>query len=91
MKHSIYEYARGDVTTNTLEGFFSLLKRGIYGTFHHVSAKHLHRYVAEFEFRYNARKIDDGNRTALAIRGSEGKRLAYSTVVGRSSADGSSG
>ena len=48
---------RGDVTTNTVEGFFSLLKRGMYGTFHSVSKHHLHRYVAEFEFRYNARKV----------------------------------
>ena len=80
VKHSIYEYARGDVTTNTAEGFFSLLKRGIYGTFHHVSPKHLHRYVAEFEFRYNARWITDGERTALAIQQSEGKRLCKLAV-----------
>ncbi len=75
--HGIGEYVRGDVYTNTVEGFFALLKRGIYGTFHHVSKKHLQRYVDEFVFRYNARKMDDGARVALAIRGANGKRLMY--------------
>jgi transposase-like protein len=74
VKHSAGEYARGMVHTNTVEGFFSLLKRGIYGTFHSVSDRHLHKYLWEFEFRYNNRNIDDGARTALAIRGAEGKR-----------------
>jgi hypothetical protein len=64
------------VTTNTVEGVFSLFKRGIYGTFHSVSRKHLHRYLAEFDFRYNTRKIDDGAR-ALAIKGADCKRLFY--------------
>lgn len=77
IRHSTFEYARGDVTTNTVEGFFALLKRGVYGTFHSVSKKHLHRYVSEFEFRYNHRKMDDGARTVAAIRGAEGKRLCY--------------
>jgi transposase-like protein len=75
VNHSAGEYARGHVTTNTVEGFFSLLKRGIYGTFHSVSKKHLHRYVDEFAFRYNTREMDDGERTLAAIRSSEGKRL----------------
>ncbi len=75
MMASVRQYVRGDVHTNTVEGFFALLKRGIIGTFHSVSRKHLHRYLAEFEFRYNARKMEDGERTALAIRSSEGKRL----------------
>ena len=75
--YGIREYVRGDVTTNTVEGFFSLLKRGVYGTFHSVSKKHLHRYVAEFEFRYNGRYLDDGARTVLAIKKAEGKRLMY--------------
>src|SRR5438045_6634409 len=75
--HSTGEYARGDVTTNTVEGYFGLLKRGINGTFHHVGPHHLHRYLAEFDFRYNARKIDDGDRTTLAITGAQGKRLMY--------------
>lgn len=77
VKHAIGEYARGEVTTNTVEGFFSLLKRGLYGTYHSVSKKHLHRYVAEFEFRYNTRKLDDGARVQAAILGAEGKRLMY--------------
>jgi transposase-like protein len=73
--HSRHEYARGDVTTNSVEGFFALLKRGLVGTFHSVSRRHLHRYVAEFVFRYNHRKIEDGARTIAAIRGGIGKRL----------------
>lgn len=77
VKHNIGEYARGDVTTNTVEGFFSLLKRGLYGTYHSVSKRHLHRYVSEFEFRYNTRRLDDGARTVMAIRAAEGKRLVY--------------
>lgn len=82
MNHSIKEYARLEadgtlVTTNTVEGYFSLLKRGVYGVFHSISKQHLHRYLAEFDFRYNARKIEDGERTALAIQGAEGKRLMY--------------
>jgi transposase-like protein len=75
--HSAKEYARGDVSTNTVEGFFSLIKRGVYGTFHSVSKHHLHRYLAEFEFRYNTREMGDGERTVAAIQNSEGKRLLY--------------
>lgn len=82
VNHSVDEYARGDVTTNTVEGFFSILKRGINGVYHAVSKEHLHRYLAEFEFRYNARKLNDGQRTALAIQKAEGKRLAYRTSAG---------
>lgn len=79
--HGKKEYARGDVHSNTIEGAFSLLKRGVYGTFHSVSKKHLHRYLAEFEFRYNARSIDDGERAARAIKASEGKRLTYAQQI----------
>jgi len=80
--HRKGEYAKPDGThSNTVESAFSLLKRGIYGTFHNVSRKHLHRYVAEFDFRWNARKIDDGARTELAIRRGEGKRLRYRAPV----------
>jgi transposase-like protein len=80
--HSKGEYAKPDGThSNTVESAFSLLKRGIYGTFHNVSRKHLHRYVAEFDFRWNARKMDDGARTALAIRSADGKRLRYKDPV----------
>jgi len=80
--HGKKEYARGDVHSNTIEGAFSLLKRGVYGTFHSVSKKHLHRYLAEFEFRYNARHVDDGERAAKAIKSAEGKRLTYRQQVG---------
>ena len=82
VNHKAKEYARREadgtlVTTNTVEGYFSLLKRGVYGTFHNVSKQHLHRYLNEFDFRYNARKITDGERTALAVQGAEGRRLMY--------------
>lgn len=77
VNHRAKEYSRGDVYTNTAESFFALIKRGIYGTFHAVSKKHLHRYVSEFEFRWNTRKLDDGERLAQAIQQSQGKRLMY--------------
>jgi len=82
--HSKGEYAKPDGThSNTVESAFSLLKRGIYGTFHNVSRKHLHRYVAEFDFRWNARKVDDGERLARAVRSAEGKRLRYREPVAK--------
>ncbi len=71
------EYVRGVVHTNFAESYHSLLKRGIVGTFHHISEKHLPRYLREFEFRWNSRKDTDGERTEAAIRGAEGKRLMY--------------
>jgi transposase-like protein len=81
VKHSAHEYVRGDVTTNTVEGFFGLLKRGLHGTFHSVSKRHLHRYCSEFEFRWNTRKTDDGARMGAAIRKSQGRRLRYLTLT----------
>jgi hypothetical protein len=75
--HSRREYVRGNVHTNTVEGFFGLLKRGLVGSFHHVSKGHLSRYIDEFSFRYNARKISDGERAAMIVAGAEGKRLTY--------------
>lgn len=77
VNHARREYARGDVTTNTVEGFFSILKRGLYGTYHSVSETHLHRYVSEFEYRYNTRKMSDGERVTKAIKQAVGKRLRY--------------
>ncbi len=77
VNHSAGEYVRGDVHTNTVEGFFSLLKRGIVGTFHHVSLKHLPLYLAEFDHRYNTRKLTDGARTIAGLQNIEGKRLRY--------------
>ena len=78
--HNAKEFVRGDVSTNTVESYFALLKRGIHGAFHHVSKIHLHRYCDEFSFRWNYRKTDDGKRTEAAIRGSEGKRLMYKAI-----------
>jgi len=77
VRHNIGEYVRGDVYSNTAESFFAILKRGLYGTFHAVSKKHLHRYIHEFEFRWNTRHANDGERIAEAIKGADGKRLRY--------------
>ncbi len=77
VQHTRKEYGRGDVTTNTVEGFFSLLKRGLNGTFHAVSREHLHRYVSEFEFRYSRRHLSDGQRVASVLKAADGKRLRY--------------
>jgi transposase-like protein len=77
VKHGKREYVRGDVHSNTIEGFFSLLKRGLIGIYHNVSKEHLHRYLCEYEFRYNNRELDDGDRTVAAIRAADGKRLFY--------------
>ena len=80
VKHSAYEYARGDVTTNTVEGYFGVFKRGMRGTYQHCKEKHLHRYLAEFDFRYNHRVklgYNDGDRAALAAKNASGKRLTY--------------
>jgi transposase-like protein len=74
------EYVRGDVHTNTAENFFSILKRGINGVYHHVSEAHLHHYLSEFDFRYNTRSasgITDSDRTRLALGQVGGKRLRY--------------
>lgn len=76
--HSKGEYRRGEAGTNEVEAFFALLKRGIVGSFHHVSKQHLNRYCDEFSFRWNHRKISDAERTVQAIRSAEGKRLTYS-------------
>lgn len=81
VNHSEREYVRGDVHSNTIEGYFALLKRGVYGSFHHVSPQHLHRYCDEFSFRWDHRKIDDDERITEAIKSAEGKRLKYRTPV----------
>lgn len=78
VNHSIDEYVRGVIDhTNTVENYFSILKRGIYGTYQHVSEAHLKRYVGEFDFRYNSRDVSDVERTMSALKGIEGKRLTY--------------
>lgn len=79
--HKTGEYARGDVYTNTAEAFFSLLKRGVIGTFHNISRKHLHRYVSEFQFRWDTRSMDDGARLRSAIRAADGRRLTYADQI----------
>jgi transposase-like protein len=77
VNHKKGEYVRGKAHVNTCESIHALLKRGIIGTFHHVSKQHLHRYLAEFDFRFNQRKVSDGERTIEALKGFEGKRLKY--------------
>lgn len=80
VKHTAKEYARGDVTTNTIESYFAVFKRGMRGTYQHCGEKHLHRYLAEFDFRYNNRVAlgtNDGERAEQLAKGIVGKRLTY--------------
>jgi len=82
VNHTEKEYSRLEedgrlASTNTVEGYFSILKRGVYGTFHHVGKQHLHRYLSEFDFRYNPREVTDGERVLNALKGFDGKRLTY--------------
>src|SRR5439155_12631566 len=83
VNHSEEEYVRGDAHTNTVEGCFSVFKRGMRGIYQHCNERHLHRYAAEFDVRYNTRAalgFDDEQRTEEAIRGIIGKRLTYRTT-----------
>ena len=83
VNHSEYEYARGTASTNTVEGFFSIFKRGMKGVYQHCSEAHLHRYLAEFDFRYSNRaalEIDDQDRAKKALKGITGKRLTYRRI-----------
>lgn len=80
VNHSRGEYARGRVSTNTIEGYFSIFKRGMKGVYQHCGEKHLHRYLAEFDFRYTNREangVNDGQRSDQCLRGITGKRLTY--------------
>lgn len=77
VNHSADEYVRGDAHTNTVENYFSILKRGITGVYQAVSKKHLKRYLGEFDFRYNHRHLSDLERTTVALKGIEGKRITY--------------
>lgn len=84
VNHGIKEYARGPVTTNSVEGYFSILKRGLNGVYQHVSEQHLQRYVTEFDFRYNNRAalgVEDAQRAELLLKGVVGKRLTYETTT----------
>jgi hypothetical protein len=80
VKHTAGEYVRDDVHTNSAEGYFSIFKRGMRGIYQHCAEKHLHRYLAEYDFRYNNRialGVNDGERAARAIASASGKRLTY--------------
>ena len=80
VNHEIEEYVRGDAHVNTLEGYFSIFKRGMKGVYQHCSEKHLHRYLSEFDFRYSQRialGVDDAMRADIALKGVAGKRLTY--------------
>jgi transposase-like protein len=89
VNHSEGEYARGDVTTNTVEGYFSIFKRGMKGIYQHCGEQHLQRYLDEFNFRYSNRSalgVEDAERTMLAIKGATGKRLTYRRINKRKAA-----
>jgi transposase-like protein len=81
VNHTVKQYVRGLASTNTAESSFAVLKRGLMGIYHAVSKKHLHRYVGEFDFRWNGRKLNDGERTVAAVQGAQGKRLDYETLT----------
>ena len=85
VKHRANEFSRREngklISTTSVESFFSLLKRGVIGTFHHISAKHLPLYLAEFDHRHNCRKITDGERTDIGLQKVIGKRLIYETAI----------
>lgn len=89
VNHTAKEYVRYEngvcITTNAVEGYFSILKRGIDGVYHHVGRRHLNRYLSEFDFRYNNRTVSDTERTEKAVRSSEGKRLKYRDSCGMAS------
>jgi len=92
VRHAKGEYGRGEWHTNTIEGFFSIFKRGMKGVYQHCDEKHLHRYLAEFDFRYSNRValgIGDGERAARAVKGGKGKRLMYRQPNGQVSPNGS--
>jgi hypothetical protein len=81
VNHTKREYVRGNVSTNEVESYFALLKRGITGSFHSVSKQHLHRYCDEFSYRWNERETTDQERTVKAIQCAEGKRLMYKEPI----------
>ena len=81
VKHSVGEYVNGQVHTNGIESFWSMLKRGYYGTYHKMSPKHLDRYVSEFAGRHNQRPSDTVDQMGSMVRGMDGKRLRYSDLI----------
>ena len=82
VKHGAGEYVRGDVHTNSVESHWSMFKRGIYGTYHHISAKHTGRYASEFGGRHNVRPFDTQEQLDMMVRNSDGKRLRYIDLIG---------
>lgn len=89
VNHAKDEYVRGHVHTNTIEGFYSIFKRGMKGVYKHCGEKHLHRYLAEFDFRYSNRialGIDDNARAGRALKGIVGKRLTYGGTASNAAA-----
>jgi len=90
VNHAIMEYVRYEdgvcITTNGIEGYFGNLKRGINGVYHHVGKHNLHRYLSEFDFRYNSREVSDTERARLALKGADRKRLMYRDSCGKKSA-----
>jgi transposase-like protein len=89
VNHSAGEYGRGSASTNTVEGFFSIFKRGMVGVYQHCGEQHLQRYLHEFDFRYSNRSklgVEDSERTTLAIKGADGKRLTYRRLDGSEAA-----
>ena len=84
VEHGRQEYVRGTVHTNTVEGYYSIFKRGMKGVYQHCAEHHLHRYLAEFDFRYSnraARGVDDVSRAFIALKGARGKRFTYRRPV----------
>jgi transposase-like protein len=80
INHNENEYVRGGFHTNGIENFWSLLKRGLYGIYHHASAKHLHRYTTEFQYRYNSRSISDSERFAFSLKNTD-RKLTYKELI----------
>jgi transposase-like protein/Zn ribbon nucleic-acid-binding protein len=83
VNHSAREYVRGLAHTQSVDGFFSLLKRGVVGTFHHISEQHLPLYLSEFDHRHNTRFLTDGERTVIGLKKANGKRLTYKEPLSR--------
>lgn len=83
--HGSGEYVKPgtDIHSNTAESVFAIFKRGVYGIYHNISKTHLHRYLGEYDFRWNTRELEDGERVVAAIKGANGKRLMYREPVGR--------
>jgi hypothetical protein len=78
--HEKAQFVVGQFHSNTVENFFSIFKRGVIGTYHHLSEAHMHRYLAEFDLRANTRKMNDAERAAAIVKGAAGRRLTYRRI-----------